>query len=126
MLARHVAATPHREEVHLDFGLIFRNNHGSFFEYRSLQHAYTFAFKRAGLSYGETHNFRHGGCQDFFNRNGGNFALTGQLSGNEDTDTVRIYARRSKSALREAVARGWSVTRKGWPSRLHILNELAS
>jgi len=89
-------------------GLVFRNDRGTFFEYRSLQHAYMLAFKRAGADYGGTHNFRHGGCQLVYDRTGGDQALAGQLLGNEDSETVRIYARRSKTALKEAAQREWA------------------
>jgi integrase len=88
-------------------GLVFKNDRETFFEYRSLQHAYETAFKRAGLPYGGTHNFRHGGCQLVYDRTGGDQALAGQLLGNEDSDTVKVYARRSKTALREAAQREW-------------------
>ena len=86
---------------------MFKNDCKTFFEYRSLQHAYTRAFNRCGLEYGGTHNFRHGGCQLIYDRTGGDQALAGQLLGNEDSDTVKIYARRSKTALKEAAQREW-------------------
>jgi integrase len=89
-------------------GLVFKNDRGTFFEYRSLQHAYMLAFKRAGIEYGGTHNFRHGGCQLVYDRTGGDQALAGQLLGNEDSETVRVYARRSKTALKEAAQREWA------------------
>ena len=42
-----------------------------------------------------------------YDRTGGDQALAGQLLGNEDSDTVKVYARRSKKALREAAEREW-------------------
>ena len=66
-----------------------------------MQHAYEQAFKVAKLTFGGTHNFRHGGVQLVYNRSGGNQALAGQLLGNEDSETIRHYARLSKTALKD-------------------------
>ena len=88
-------------------GLVFKNNSGTFFEYRSLQHGYEQAFKIAGIPFGGTHNFRHGGVQLLYNQSGGNQALAGQLLGNEDSETIRNYARLSKTALKDAAKKEW-------------------
>ncbi len=88
-------------------GLVFKNSAGSFFEYRSLQHGYAQAFKAAGVPFGGTHNFRHGGVQLLYNQSGGNQALAGQLLGNEDSETIRNYARLSKTALKDAAKSEW-------------------
>jgi hypothetical protein len=41
---------------------------------------------------------RHGGCRAIYNETG-DVALAGMILGNEDSDTVKVYARRDKKAL---------------------------
>jgi integrase len=74
-----------------------------------LQHAYERAFKQAYVKFGGTHNFRHGGVQLIYNRSGGDQALAGQLLGNEDSESIKVYARRSKTALKSAVKNEWKL-----------------
>lgn len=87
-------------------GFIFKNRNGTFFSYRQVQDLYERAFKKAGVVFTGTHSFRHGGCRAVYNETG-DIALAGQILGNEDSDTVKVYARRDRSALKQLVGKHW-------------------
>lgn len=86
-------------------GLVFKRE-GTFFEYRHIQDAYDKAFRRAGLPYSGTHIMRHGGCQNIYNETG-DLEIAGQLLGNQDLETIRVYAKRRKSALKKVSDSVW-------------------
>lgn len=88
-------------------GLIFKNRQGTFFSYRQVQDLYERAFKKAGVEFTGTHSLRHGGCRAIYNEAGGDMALAGQILGNEDSNTVRVYARRDRGALKRHVNSHW-------------------
>jgi integrase len=99
-------------------GLIFKNRSGTFFSYRQVQDLYERAFKKAGVEFTGTHSLRHGGCRAVYNETG-DIALAGQILGNEDSDTVKVYARRDRSALKRLVGSHWEKSRS--ESELHEL-----
>jgi integrase len=88
-------------------GLVFKDEAGSFFSFRCIQHRYERAFVKAGLPFTGTHTLRHGGCRAIYNETG-DVALAGMLLGNEDSDTVKVYARRDKKALQKLAQVHWS------------------
>jgi len=87
-------------------GLVFKID-GDMLEYRSIHHAYTQAFKLAGLPYTATHIMRHGGTRRLYNERG-DLAVAAQILGNSDIETVMVYAQREKSALTEVSNRHWA------------------
>lgn len=87
-------------------GLVFRDQ-GTFFEYRQLQKAYDNAFKAAGLEYTGTHVMRHGGCRAVYNETG-DLSIAAQLLGNSDMETVQVYAKRDKGALKKLTKAHWT------------------
>jgi integrase len=88
-------------------GLVFRNSCGTFFSMRQFQHAYDSAFKRAGLPFRGTHVLRHGGASWVMDLANGDPHVAKQLLGNRDMKTVMHYAKRSKSALTDALNATW-------------------
>jgi integrase len=89
------------------FGLIFRNSEGGPLTYRSIQSRYARAFARAGIEYRGTHALRHGGCREIYNLTG-DVALAGLLLGNQDNDSIRVYARRDPAALFKFAEDSWA------------------
>ena len=87
-------------------GLVFKNESGEFFTFRSIQWRYERAFNEAGLPFTGTHTLRHGGCRAIYNETG-DVALAGMILGNEDSDTVKVYARRDKKALQKLAQAHW-------------------
>ncbi|MGZ3798236.1 MAG: tyrosine-type recombinase/integrase [Pseudobdellovibrionaceae bacterium] len=87
-------------------GLVFGVNNMPL-EYRSIQNAYDRAFKKAGLPYSGTHIMRHGGTQRIFNKTP-DLPLAGQLLGNKDPETIKVYAQRSVTALTEFSKEEWA------------------
>lgn len=87
-------------------GLVFKKENGEFFTFRSIQWRYERAFKGAGLPFTGTHTLRHGGCRAIYNETG-DVALAGMILGNEDSDTVKVYARRDKKALQKLAHVHW-------------------
>lgn len=92
-------------------GLVFPGTHGQVLEYRQIQARYVEAFAAAGIEYQGTHALRHGGCRDLYNETGGDLATAGHLLGNEDSDTVKTYAKRDRSALFKVNERRWASLR---------------
>jgi len=90
-------------------GLVFPSASGELFTYRAIQHRYGMAFERAGIPFkGKgTHSLRHGGVRTLYNETK-DLALAGQLLGNEDSDTIKVYARRDKDALRNYAKERWA------------------
>jgi integrase len=86
-------------------GLIFAID-GVPLEYRQIQHAYDYAFKRAGLPYTGTHVLRHGGCRNLYNENG-DLSVAQQLLGDKSEQATKVYARRKASALTEVAEAHW-------------------
>ena len=91
-------------------GLVFKDKYGGLLEYRHIQWRYEQAFRGLGIEYMGTHALRHGGCRDLFNSTGGDLAMAGHLLGNEDSETVKTYAKRDRSAL-------FKVNEARWASR---------
>lgn len=77
--------------------------------YRSIQCAYMQAFRKAGVEYKGTHAFRHGGTRLFYNQTKG-LAVAGMLLGNENSATVKVYAKRDKGALNAVALEEWGRT----------------
>jgi integrase len=91
-------------------GLVFQDEKGDFFSYRSIQAAYKQAFERAGVVYQGTHQLRHGGCRLVYNRTA-DLAVASQILGNLDAETIKVYAKRDKRALTDVAQKEWeSVT----------------
>ena len=86
-------------------GLIFQVD-GKHLEYRTIQHAYDTAFKRAGLPFSGTHVLRHGGCRKLLNETG-DMTIAKQHLGNTDMATVQVYAQREASALTKVAQGKW-------------------
>ena len=89
-------------------GLVFKDQRQRFFEYRQIQWRYQNAFAKAGVEYHGTHALRHGGCREVYNQTG-DLAVAGMLLGNQDSDTVRVYARRDPAALLRVAESAWQV-----------------
>lgn len=89
------------------FGLILRNSEGGPLTYCSIQSRYARAFAKAGIVYRGTHALRHGGCREIYNRTG-DIALAGLLLGNQDNDSIRVYARRDPAALFKFAEDSWA------------------
>ena len=89
-------------------GLVFKDEHGEFFSYRTIQAIYGQAFKLAGVEFKGTHQLRHGGCRLVYNRTG-DLAVASQILGNQDAETIKIYAKRDKSALNEVARKEWEL-----------------
>jgi integrase len=119
------AAALHWEDVHLNYqepsksfealsglhfhgakGLAFKDKRSQFLEYRQIQWRYENAFAKAGVEYRGTHALRHGGCREVNNQTG-DLAVAGMLLGNQDSDTVKVYARRVPSALLKVAESAW-------------------
>lgn len=86
-------------------GLIFQVGE-KHLEYRTIQHAYDSAFRRAGLPYSGTHVMRHGGCRKLLNETG-DMTIAKQHLGNTDMATVQVYAQREASALTKVAQEQW-------------------
>ena len=89
-------------------GLVFKDEQGEFFSYRAIQAVYGQAFKLAGVEFKGTHQLRHGGCRLVYNRTG-DLAVASQILGNQDAETIKIYAKRDKSALNEVARKEWEL-----------------
>jgi integrase len=87
-------------------GLVFRNQHGTFFTFRQIQAAYDKAFIAANLPYRGTHVLRHGGTRNVYNETG-DLSIAQQLLGNSDMETTLVYARRHKGALTKLAESHW-------------------
>ena len=87
-------------------GLVFQDEKGDFFAYRSIQAAYKQAFEHAGVVYKGTHQLRHGGCRLVYNRTA-DLAVAAQILGNLDAETIKVYAKRDKRALTEVAQKEW-------------------
>lgn len=87
-------------------GLIFLQESGEIFGYRSIQQRFNTAFKNAGLDYSATHVMRHGGCRNIYNRFP-DLAVAKQHLGNSDIKSVMVYAQRSTEALNEVAKELW-------------------
>jgi len=87
-------------------GLVFKDKCSQFLEYRQIQWRYENAFAKAGVEYRGTHSLRHGGCREVYNQTG-DLAVAGMLLGNQDSDTVKVYARRDPSALLRVAESAW-------------------
>ncbi len=86
---------------------MFRNIAGGLLEYRTIQSRYERAFAKAGLKFRGTHALRHGGCREVYNKTG-DVALAGLLLGNQDNDSIRVYARRDPVALFRFAEESWT------------------
>ena len=86
---------------------MFQVGAGSFLSYRSVQETYRRAFEAAGIPYKGTHQLLHGGCRVVYNRTA-DVAVASQILGNEDPDTVKIYAKRDRKALTEVALKEWA------------------
>ncbi len=95
-------------------GLVFKDKRNSFLEYRTIQWRYENAFAKAGVEYRGTHALRHGGCREVYNQTG-DLAVAGMLLGNQDSDTVRVYARRDPAALVKVAETAWHGASKPQP-----------
>jgi integrase len=95
-------------------GLVFKDKRNSFLEYRTIQWRYENAFAKAGVEYRGTHALRHGGCREVYNQTG-DLAVAGMLLGNQDSDTVRVYARRDPAALVKVAETAWHGVSKPQP-----------
>lgn len=95
-------------------GLVFKDKRNSFLEYRTIQWRYENAFAKAGVEYRGTHALRHGGCREVYNQTG-DLAVAGMLLGNQDSDTVRVYARRDPAALVKVAETAWQGASKPQP-----------
>jgi integrase len=87
-------------------GLVFKDKRSQFLEYRQIQWRYGNAFAKAGVEYRGTHALRHGGCREVNNQTG-DLAVAELLLGNQDSDTVKVYARRDSSALLKVAESAW-------------------
>lgn len=87
-------------------GLVFRTDKAGFFSYPMIQKSYKKAFLAAGIPYTGTHALRHGGCRDIYNETG-DLAIAGMMLGNEDAETVKVYAKRDPAALRKLTQAHW-------------------
>jgi integrase len=96
-------------------GLVFHQGDGTFFTYRQIASAYDRGFKKAGLPYRSTHIMRHGGTQRAYNETG-DLDLAGQLLGNTDPETVRVYAKRRQHQLSKHVSGHWDRVGESAPS----------
>jgi integrase len=97
-------------------GYVFRNITGGLLEYRMIQSRYERAFAKAGIEFRGTHALRHGGCREVYNKTG-DVALAGLLLGNQDNDSIRVYARRDPAALFRFAEESWTEA-SGTPRRL--------
>jgi integrase len=75
-----------------------------------IQNAYERAFARAGVPFNGTHSLRHGGCNLVYNQTG-DMAVASQILGNEDPDTVKVYAKPDARALQDVSNRAWEASR---------------
>jgi integrase len=94
-------------------GFVFKNSNGELLQYRTIQAKYERAFAKVGIPFRGTHALRHGGCRDLYNRTG-DVALAGLLLGNQDNDTIRVYAKRDPAALFRFAEAAWGKS----PARL--------
>lgn len=67
-------------------------------EYRTIQHYYDLAFKRAGLPYRGTHVLRHGWTMELFNKTT-DLTVAKELLGDTSDDAARVYAVRRAGSL---------------------------
>lgn len=88
-------------------GLIFKDVFGGLLSYRGIQPRYERAFAKAGLQFRGTHALRHGGCREVYNKTG-DVALAGLLLGNQDNESIRIFARRDPAALFRFAEESWT------------------
>ena len=89
-------------------GLVFKDELGEFFSYRAIQAVYGQAFKLTSVEYKGTHQLRHGGCRLVCNRTA-DLAVASQILGKQDAETVKVYAKRDKSALNEVARKEWEL-----------------
>lgn len=75
--------------------------------YRTIQHYYDQAFKRAGLPYKGTHVLRHGWTREVYNANP-DMDVAKQLLGDKSDEAAKVYAIRRASALTEVAQRQWA------------------
>lgn len=101
-------------------GLIFKDVFGGLLSYRGIQSRYERAFAKAGLQFRGTHALRHGGCREVYNKTG-DVALAGLLLGNQDNESIRIYARRDPASLFRFAEESW--TRVSEPDRPRRLGQ---
>lgn len=89
-------------------GLVFCDETGNHFSYRSITYVYNRAFERAGLPYTGTHVMRHGGTRTVLEDTGGDRDVARQQLGNRDAKTVDVYAVRSAAAFTHYAERKWA------------------
>jgi site-specific recombinase XerC len=80
-----------------EIGLLFSND-GKPVEYRTIQHYYNLAFKRAGLPYTATHVLRHGWTREVYNQTP-DLAVAKELLGDTSDEAAKVYAIRRAGAL---------------------------